>query len=78
METGAGDQGRCWYQSPLSVTEEEEGRNREEEERRRTISRWKRGDGTLNKNNATGNTEQKQREGRAQNNRRGPGKGEES
>lgn len=28
METGAGDQGRCWYQSPLSVTEEEEGRSR--------------------------------------------------
>lgn len=28
VETGAGDQGRCWYQSPLSVTEEEEGRNR--------------------------------------------------
>lgn len=28
VETGAGDQGRCWYQSPLSVTEEEEGRSR--------------------------------------------------
>jgi len=28
VETGAGDQGRCWYQSLLSVTEEEEGRSR--------------------------------------------------
>lgn len=28
VETGAGDQERCWYQSPLSVTEEEEGRSR--------------------------------------------------
>lgn len=28
METGAGDQGRCCYQSSLSVTEEEEGRSR--------------------------------------------------
>lgn len=44
----------------------------EEEPPKNDFARWMRGDRARNKNNATGNTEQKQRKSRAQNNRPGP------
>lgn len=83
VETGAGDQGRCWYQSPLSVTEKEEGRNRGRRTPKNDLAVEEGGGGgrgatgPLNKNNAMGNTEQKQREGRAKQ-PSGSEKGEES
>lgn len=77
VETGAGDQGRCWYQSPLSVTEEEEGRNRGKKnaEERSRGGRGATGLWTRTTRQATRN---KSNERAAQNNSAGSKKGEES